>query len=83
VLGVTALVGGGALGLLLSRLVVTLVRLSAGGTTPEPPLLFEPGWTLVALGLAAVAFAAAVAVALATWRAFRGDAPGRPSWSLE
>jgi hypothetical protein len=83
VLVATALAGGAALGLLLSRLAVALVMLSAGGTTPEPPLRFEPAWTLDLIGLAGVAAAAAVAVELTTRHAFRGDTPGRPSWSLE
>ncbi|HMJ00207.1 MAG TPA: FtsX-like permease family protein [Gaiellaceae bacterium] len=83
VLGAAALVAGGALGLLLSRLVVTLVGLSAGGSTPEPPLRLEAAWALDALGLVGLLLAAAVAVELTTRRAFRGDTPDRPSWSLE
>jgi hypothetical protein len=82
-LAATAIVGGGALGLLLSRLVVGLVRLSAAGTTPEPPLRLEPAWVLDGAGLFVVVLVAAVAVELTTRRAFRGDTPGRPSWSLE
>ena len=83
VLAAAALAGGAALGLLLSRLVVALVRLSAGGTTPEPPLRFEAAWVVDAIGLAAVVLAATLAVELTTRRAFRGDTPDRPSWSLE
>jgi hypothetical protein len=78
-----ALAGGIVLGLILSRLIVALVRLSAGGTTPEPPLRFEAAWTVDAIGLAAVVLAAAVVVELTTRRAFRGESAGRPSWSLE
>ena len=78
-----AIAGGAALGLVVSRLAVTLIRLTAGGTAPEPPLRFEPAWTLGALGLAAFVAAAAVVVELTSRHAFRGDSPGRPSWSLE
>ena len=83
VLTSAALTGGGALGLLLSRLVLALVRISAAGTTPEPPLRFEPAWTLDAIGLALFVVAASVVVELTTRRALRGESPGRPSWSLE
>jgi hypothetical protein len=83
VLGLVALVAGGLLGLLLSRLVVALVKLSGGGTTPEPPLRLETTWTLEVVGLVALGLAAAAAVEATTRRAFRGDTPDRPSWSLE
>ena len=83
VLTAVALAGGGALGLLLSRVVIALVSVSAEGTTPDPPLRYEPAWALDAIGLAAVVVAAAVVVELTTRRAFRGEPPGRPSWSLE
>jgi hypothetical protein len=83
VLGLAALVGGGLLGLLLSRLVVALVKLSGGGATPEPPLRLETAWTLEAIALVALGLAAAAAVEVTTRRAFRSDTPDRPSWSLE
>jgi ABC-type antimicrobial peptide transport system permease subunit len=83
VLTATALAGGGALGMLLSKLIVALLKLSAAGTTPEPPLRFEPAWGLDAIGLAAIVIAAATVIELTTRRAFRGDSPGRPAWSLE
>ena len=83
VLTAAALGGGAALGLLLSRLVLALVRVSAGGLSPEPPLRFEPAWTLDAIGLAAVVLATSAVVELTTRRALRGESPGRPSWSLE
>ncbi len=51
----TALVGGACLGVLLSRLVLALVRLSAGAATPEPPLRFDPAWSLETIALVAVA----------------------------
>jgi hypothetical protein len=79
----TALVGGVCLGVLLSRLVLALVRLSAQGATPEPPLRFDPSWSLEAAALLAVAVCSAAVVEVTTRRAFRGEAPGRPSWSIE
>ena len=79
----TALVGGACLGALLSRLVLALVRLSAGASTPEPPLRFDPAWDLETIALVAVAISAAAVTELTTRRAFRGESPGRPSWSLE
>ena len=78
-----ALVGGAALGALLARLVVSLVGLTAGGATSDPPLRLEAAWSLDLAGVAAVAVAVAVVVELTIRRAFRGDAAGRPSWSLE
>ncbi len=75
--------GGAVLGLLLSRLVVALVRVSAATEVPQPPLRFEPAWAVAAGGLGMLVVAAAAAVELTTRRAFRGDAPARASWSLE
>jgi hypothetical protein len=79
----SALVAGAVLGALLARLVVSLVGLTAGGATSDPPLRVEAAWSLDLAGIAAVAAAAAVVVELTTRRAFRGDAAGRASWSLE
>jgi hypothetical protein len=77
------LVGGVCLGLLLSRLVVSLVRISATTSFPEPPLRFDPAW--VAVGLLILAFVVlALAVAEGTSSAaFRDARPRRTSWSLE
>ena len=75
--------GGAVLGLVLSRLVVSLVRISAATGAPEPPLRFEPPWLLAAAGLGALVLVVAVVVELATRRAFPGETPARPSWSLE
>jgi hypothetical protein len=76
-------VGGVALGLFLSRLVVALVRVSAVTESPQPPLRLEPAWVPAGAGLAALLVAVAVVVELTTRRAFRGDTPARGSWSLE
>src|ERR671931_521131 len=77
------LAGGVCLGLLLSRLVVSLVRISATTGFPEPPLRFDPAW--VATGVLIVALVVlALAVAEGTSAAaFREERPRRTSWSLE
>jgi hypothetical protein len=51
--------GGAGLGLALSQIVVSLVRVSAATQQPEPPLLLAPAWGLGALGFAALALVAA------------------------
>jgi len=75
--------GGIVLGLLLSRLVVALVRVSAATQPAEPPLRFEAAWALAALGLLALVAVCAAIVELTSARAFRADVPERASWSLE
>jgi hypothetical protein len=75
--------GGALLGLLLSRLVVTLVRVSAAAGAAQPPLRFEPAWLVTAAGLGALILAAALIVELTARRTFRGDSPDRAAWSLE
>ena len=76
-------IGGVLLGLLLSRIVVALVRVSAATGSPEPPLHFEPAWTLAAAGLGLLVVAVAAVAELTTRHAFRGESPARASWSLE
>jgi FtsX-like permease family protein len=77
-------VGGGViLGLVLSRLVVALVQVSAADTVPDPPLRLVPAWNI---GLTAAAVLIAVLVCLVelvTRRAFAQDLPPRANWSLE
>jgi len=75
--------GGAGLGLLLSALAVSLIRVSGAATVPEPPLRFEAPWAAAAAGLAAVLVLAAILVEAATRSAFRGETPSRASWSLE
>jgi predicted lysophospholipase L1 biosynthesis ABC-type transport system permease subunit len=75
--------GGALLGLLLSRLVVALVRVSGATETAQPPLRFEPAWAAAAAGLGVLTVAAALVVELTTRHAFRGGSPERASWSLE
>jgi len=76
---VLGLIGGVLTGALLARLVVEVVSVSAGGEPPLPPLrlTFDP-W-LAAAVLFFLGAAAALVVLLATGRAFRTGAAGRPS----
>lgn len=71
------LLGGLATGAALSALVVDLVKVTANATEPEPPLLTSPGWTLLAIALAAYLTVALVVVAWVTRRAFRAPSAGR------
>ncbi len=75
--------GGIVLGLVLSRLVVALVQVSAANAVPDPPLRLVPAW---GIGLAAVAIlfgVLVVLVELTARRAFAQDLPPRANWSLE
>ena len=75
--------GGLAVGLILSRLVVSIVRVSAETTSPEPPLLYQPAWSTALLGLAGLALVIGALTELTARRALGGAAPARSSWSLE
>lgn len=77
------LAGGLALAALLSRLVVSLIRVSATTGVPEPPLRLDPDWLVSGLGIAAVLFAALLVAEGASLASFRGTRPERTSWSLE
>jgi hypothetical protein len=77
------LLGGCLLGLVLSRVVVSLVQVTARTSSPEPPLVFTAGWTVLAPLLAGFLLLAVVAAELGTRRAFRGDVPRRALWSLD
>lgn len=77
-------IGGGILlGLLLSRLVVALIQVSAATGTPEPPLRLAPAWGLSAAVGALVLALLAGLVELTTRHAFRDEVPQRATWSLE
>jgi hypothetical protein len=69
--------GGLLTALVLSRVVVGLVRLTANATQPEPPLRVAVDWLLVALAIGVYAAVAALLVALATRNAFRSTAVPR------
>jgi hypothetical protein len=76
-------VGGLVLGLVLGRLVVSVVGVSAETTTPDPPLLYRPAWSIALPALAVLILVMAGLVELTARRALRGDTPARASWSLE
>lgn len=69
------LLGGVATGAILSRLVLSLVAVTAAAAKPEPPLVLTPDWPLLAAAVALDALVAAAAVAAAT--RLRGRAPER------
>jgi hypothetical protein len=77
------LTGGLALALLLSRLVVSLIRVSGTTGVPEPSLRLDPDWLVAGLGIAALLLAALLVAESASLAAFRGSRPERASWSLE
>jgi hypothetical protein len=60
--------GGIATGAILVTLVASIVAVTAGATTPVPPLVVSLDWPLLAAGCAAFALAAAALVAAATAR---------------
>ena len=69
--------GGLLTAVVLSRVVVGLVRLTANATQPEPPLRLAIDWLLVALAVGVYAVVAALLVALATRNAFSSTAVPR------
>jgi hypothetical protein len=72
---VFGILGGVALGALLSALVISLVSVTAGSAKPEPPLLLSLDPLVLAAAAAAYVLAAALLVFIAT--ALRGRAPAR------
>jgi len=77
------LLGGILLGFVLARLVVSLVQVSAETGSPQPPLVFSPGWVASAIILGTLAFATATVGEASTRHAFRSSTPERASWGLE
>ncbi len=71
VVAAVGVAGGLATGAVLSTLVVSVVRLTAGADTPLPPLRLDLDWTLLGIAFAAYAAAAIGLVGLVTWAAFR------------
>jgi hypothetical protein len=71
VLAAVGLAGGVGLGLILSSEVVRLVRVSASGGAPLPPLVREVGWGTIAIGLAGLVVIAAALVEATVRRAVR------------
>lgn len=76
-------IGGLALGLLLSRLVVSVIGVSAETTVPDPPLRYDVGWSTGLVGLAVLVGVVLILIELTTRYALRGPTPQRASWSLE
>ena len=74
VLGFGVLFGLG-LGAILSRIVVDVVRVTAGGELPEPPLLLSFDWPLLLGGIGLFVLVAIVVSMVVTWQALRGAAP--------
>ncbi len=83
ILVVLGLAGGALLGLLLSRLVVSLVRISGTTAVPEPPLRFDAAWLATGLLFAALLVLALLVAEATSLAAFRDERPARTSWSLE
>ncbi|HEU6445918.1 MAG TPA: FtsX-like permease family protein, partial [Gaiellaceae bacterium] len=69
-LALFGVLGGLAIGALLTAVVTELVAVGAGRAAPVPPLRLHVSWPEVALGLLAFAVALAVALGAATRRAF-------------
>ena len=76
-------IGGVALGLILSRLVVSVIGVSAETTVPDPPLRYDPGWSTGLAGLAILVVVVLVLIELTARHALRGATPQRASWSLK
>ena len=83
VLLVFGALGGVLLGLVLSRLVVSVVSVSAETTAPNPPLQYNPAWPVVLGGIAVLALLVLVLTELTTRHALRGSSPERGAWTLE
>jgi hypothetical protein len=75
--------GGLVLGLVLSRLVVSVVSVSAETTTPVPPLVVDPAWGTVAVALVLLAALVLGLTELTVRHALRGQTPSRGAWTLE
>jgi hypothetical protein len=71
VLGFGVLFGLG-LGAILSTIVVDVVRVTAGGQLPEPPLLLSLDWPLLLGGIGLFVLVAIVVAMVITWQALRG-----------
>jgi hypothetical protein len=75
--------GGVALGIVLSRLVVPVVQVTATGTHAYPPLVAATGLAPVGAALAILVALCALAGEATLHQAFRADVPQRGSWSVE
>jgi FtsX-like permease family len=77
------LLGGIVLGIVLARLVVSLIQVSAETGSPQPPLVFSPGWLVSGFVLAIFALAATAVGEASALHAFRGSTPERALPGLE
>jgi len=77
------LLGGLVLAFVLARLVVSLIQVSAETASPQPPLVFSPGWLASGFVLAILAFAVAAVGETSALHAFRGSTPERGLSGLE
>jgi hypothetical protein len=68
---------GLVLGAILSTIVVDVVRVTAGGELPEPPLLLSVNWSLLFGGIGLFVLLAAALAMVITWQALRGTRPVR------
>ena len=75
--------GGLALGLILSRLVVSIISVSAETTNPEPPLRYQPAWAVALAGLAVLVAIVVALTELTSRHALRGATPSKSAWNLE
>ena len=76
-LAVFGVLGGLAIGALLTAVVTKLVAVGAGAADPVPPLRLHVAWPEVALGLLGLALVLGVTLSLMTRRAFAGPLPAR------
>jgi ABC-type antimicrobial peptide transport system permease subunit len=68
---VAGLLGGIALGAVLSVVVVDLVALTANAALPQPPLRLYVDWGTLGVGAAAYLLVTTLVIATATWLPFR------------
>jgi hypothetical protein len=83
ILLIVGLAGGIVIAALLSRLVVSLVRVAATTALPEPPLRLDSAWLVSGLGTLALAVLTLLVVEGTSRAAFRSARPERASWSIE
>ena len=76
-------IAGLVLGLILSRLVVSVIGVSAETTDPVPPLRYQPALATALPALLVLVLVLAALVELTARHALKGDTPSRASWSLE
>jgi len=75
--------GGIVLGLVLSRLVISVISVSAETTSPVPPLRTDFAWGTVAIALALLALLVLALTELTARQALRGQTPSRGAWAVE